>query len=272
MFIQPSFLENRSVLISWRVATNKCMYVKHIPRHNNLRPTSLLITHAPDETVYISLLYFYKGYYCSLKLTFNKKRQSCAYCRALWSNATFRHTPHLSSKGTVGSGTGSGCSVPNRTIPYCTDPYRSVETSHNSGGVVKWFPKKVECSFNTYFPVYYCEAALTQSVLFKVFYKWMWLDFLMHLFKVVVFDALLQGWAIIRTFRPGLRSWRSSLRSCSREPSSTRWQRPRWPIALRGLWNLSQWWGIRGSYPSPWRWPLWSLVLNGWVLYVNYMI
>ncbi len=126
--------------------------------------------------------------------------------------------------------------------------------------------------FNTYFPVNYCEAALTQSVLFKVFYKWMWLDFLMHLFKVFVFDVLLQGWAIIRTFRPGLRSWRSSLRSCSREPSSTRWQRPRWPIALRGLWNLSQWWGIRGSYPSPWRWPLWSLVLNGWVLYVNYMI
>ncbi len=28
----------------WRVATNKCMYVKHIPQHNNLNPTSLLIT------------------------------------------------------------------------------------------------------------------------------------------------------------------------------------------------------------------------------------
>ncbi len=32
------------VLISWWVATNKCMYVKHIPQHNNLSPTSLLIT------------------------------------------------------------------------------------------------------------------------------------------------------------------------------------------------------------------------------------
>ncbi len=32
------------VLILWWVATNKCMYVKHIPQHNNLNPTSLLIT------------------------------------------------------------------------------------------------------------------------------------------------------------------------------------------------------------------------------------
>ncbi len=56
---------------------------------------------------YISLLYFvyfYNGYYYSLKLIFNKKRQSCAYyCRALLSIATFRHTPCLSSTGTVGS-------------------------------------------------------------------------------------------------------------------------------------------------------------------------
>ncbi len=32
------------VLILWWVATNKCMYVNHIPQHNNLSPTSLLIT------------------------------------------------------------------------------------------------------------------------------------------------------------------------------------------------------------------------------------
>ncbi len=32
------------VLILWRDATNKCMYVKHIPQHNNLSLTSLLIT------------------------------------------------------------------------------------------------------------------------------------------------------------------------------------------------------------------------------------
>ncbi len=32
------------VLILWWVATNKCMYVTHIPQHNNLNPTSLLIT------------------------------------------------------------------------------------------------------------------------------------------------------------------------------------------------------------------------------------
>ncbi len=32
------------VLILWWVATNKCMYVKHNPQHNNPSPTSLLIT------------------------------------------------------------------------------------------------------------------------------------------------------------------------------------------------------------------------------------
>ncbi len=32
------------VLILWWVASNKCIYVKHIPQHNNLIPTSLLIT------------------------------------------------------------------------------------------------------------------------------------------------------------------------------------------------------------------------------------
>ncbi len=78
--------------------------------------------------------YFYNGYYCSLKLTFNKKRQSCAYCRALLSIATFRHTPRLSSKGTFDSGNVSWIRVfrPESycTVPYCTDPYRSVETSH----------------------------------------------------------------------------------------------------------------------------------------------
>ncbi len=44
MFIQQSLLENQSVLISWRVATNKYMYGKHIPEHYKLSSTSLLIT------------------------------------------------------------------------------------------------------------------------------------------------------------------------------------------------------------------------------------
>ncbi len=75
-------------------------------------------------------IYFYNGYYCSLiKLTFNKKRQSCTYCRALLSTATFRHTPRLSSKGTVSSGHSSWIRV-FRPESYRTDPYRSVETSH----------------------------------------------------------------------------------------------------------------------------------------------
>ncbi len=54
--------------------------------------------------------------------------QSCAYCRALSSIATFRHTPRLSSKGTVGGGNTSWIRV-FRPEPYCTDPYRSVEMS-----------------------------------------------------------------------------------------------------------------------------------------------
>ncbi len=69
---------------------------------------------------YTSLLYlyFYNGYYCSLiKLTFNKKRQSYAYCCALLSMAPSWHTPRLISKGTVGvSQAGSGCAIPNRTV------------------------------------------------------------------------------------------------------------------------------------------------------------
>ncbi len=42
MFIQQSLLEK--VLLLCRVAINKCMYVKYILQHNNLSPTSLLIT------------------------------------------------------------------------------------------------------------------------------------------------------------------------------------------------------------------------------------
>ncbi len=44
MFFQQSLTENRLVLKAWRVATNKSMYVIHIPQHNNLSPTSLLVT------------------------------------------------------------------------------------------------------------------------------------------------------------------------------------------------------------------------------------
>ncbi len=44
MFFQQSLTENKLVLKAWRVATNKSMYVIHIPQHNNLSPASLLIT------------------------------------------------------------------------------------------------------------------------------------------------------------------------------------------------------------------------------------
>ncbi len=52
------------------------------------------------------------------------------YCRSLLSG--IHHAYQV--KGTVGGGNaaGSGCSVPNRTVLYCTNPYRSVETSHMS--------------------------------------------------------------------------------------------------------------------------------------------
>ncbi len=42
MFIQQSLLEKCWYCGSPQI--NKCMYVKHIPQHNNLSPTSLLIT------------------------------------------------------------------------------------------------------------------------------------------------------------------------------------------------------------------------------------
>ncbi len=67
-------------------------------------------------------IYFYNGYYCSLKLTFNKNRQSCAHCRTLFSIATFRHTPRLSSNGTVGIGNASWIRV------FCPESYRTVLT------------------------------------------------------------------------------------------------------------------------------------------------
>ncbi len=41
------------------------------------------------------------------------------------------HTYQVRVLLTVETQAGSGCSVPNRTILYFTDPYRSVETSHN---------------------------------------------------------------------------------------------------------------------------------------------
>ncbi len=43
------------VLLLCRVAINKCMYVKHIPHHNNLSPTSLLIT----LTVFVAVFCFH---------------------------------------------------------------------------------------------------------------------------------------------------------------------------------------------------------------------
>ncbi len=48
----------------------------------------------------------------------------------LLSIATFRHTPRLSSRVllAVEMQAGSGCAI--RIVPYCTDPYHSVETSH----------------------------------------------------------------------------------------------------------------------------------------------
>ncbi len=57
---------------------------------------------------------------------------SCAYCHALSLIATFRDTQVLRVLLTVVMQAGSGCSVPNRIVLYRTDPYRSVETSHNS--------------------------------------------------------------------------------------------------------------------------------------------
>ncbi len=49
--------------------------------------------------------------------------------------ASFQHTPHLSSKGTVGGGNASQIRayIPNRTTLYCcTDPYHSVKMSHKT--------------------------------------------------------------------------------------------------------------------------------------------
>ncbi len=150
---------------------------------------------------YISLLYFYNGYYCSLiKLTFNKKRQSYACC-ALLSMAPSWHTPRLSSKGTVGvSQAGSGCAIPNRTVPYCPvplsghEPYRQAIVAgadrkiafwaaHVDYGVLLWCWTMIfnKCTapkiyFRKYFglnfpkKVYYCEKCVT-NIFWNVFQK-----------------------------------------------------------------------------------------------------
>ncbi len=83
--------------------------------------------------------YFYSCYYCSLKLTFNKKRQICAYCRT----SGIHHANQVKVLLAVETQAGSGCSVPNHTVLYwpvplsgnaswirmfCPESYRTVLT------------------------------------------------------------------------------------------------------------------------------------------------
>ncbi len=52
------------------------------------------------------------------------------YCRSLLSG--IHHAYQERVLLAVEMQAGSGCSIPNRTVPYCTDPYHLVETSHKS--------------------------------------------------------------------------------------------------------------------------------------------
>lgn len=109
------------------------------------------------------------------------------------------------------------------------------------------------------FLIIHCNDSRTSEMLKEIISTEFALLFLHFVF-------IFQVWATTRTCRPVPPSWRSSPRSCSRARNSTRWPRRCWPTASRGSSSSSPWWEIRESCPSPWRLPMWCLVLSGSVL------
>ncbi len=87
MFIQQSLLE-KFWYCGGSSQINKCMYVKHIPQHNNLSPTSLLIT----LTVFVagatnSLIYKHRP-----EVTFGPG--ACARWNRLYKSQLAQHSTH----------------------------------------------------------------------------------------------------------------------------------------------------------------------------------
>ncbi len=72
-------------------------------------------------------------------------RQSCAYYGSLLSG--IHHAYQVRVLLAVETQAGSGCSVPNRTVLYCSDPYRSVETINYELTIIKIL---AECSIFTH--------------------------------------------------------------------------------------------------------------------------